>query len=136
MRKLLFFFSVSLSVLAGCVAVSQAREGGAAATAALTTPERVFVSCDVRKARTDNGLLIEALASAEEGFQAEYDFVITQESTSGASDIQQSGAFAARANELAVLTGAEIGRDASLRGRATLRVFDAAGELCRASRKL
>lgn len=137
MRKVLFSIAVSLSVLAGCVAATQAREVSGDATAAVhSLPERAFVSCSVRKARTPNGVRIEALASAEEAFNAEYDLIITKESQGGASDIQQGGFFSARANELAVLSGAEFGAENPLRGRATLRVFDAGGELCRASRNL
>lgn len=140
MRKLLVPAAITFSLLLCGIAATQAHEAARAPAAArvitFAAAATPYVSCDIRTARTRHGVRIEAVASSDAAFEARYDLVISQDNRGGASDIQQGGAFAARANELVTLSGAEIGGDGAPRGRASLRIFDAAGELCSADRQL
>lgn len=86
------------------------------------------VSCDVRATRTANGVLIEAVAHADEAIDGEYSLVIRKTGGGGSADIEQSGPFAARAGSSVTLGGAELSRGYY---SAELVLFDDAGELCR-----
>jgi hypothetical protein len=113
----------------------------ATACAAQTPPDMYTVSqpgatypgaCEIRETRTENGVLLEAVAHADYGLRAEYDFVITAQSAGGSSDVTQGGQVDLAAGDSATVGTAEISQR---RYRAVLTLNDADGELCRLERR-
>ncbi len=93
-------------------------------------------SCDVRVRRTANGALIEARAFADRAFDGEYDLVITKSGGGGSADISQGGPLAMAAGEAVTLGENEISIERGARVRATLRLINHRGEVCRDSFRL
>ncbi|MFN7178321.1 curli-like amyloid fiber formation chaperone CsgH [Hyphomonas sp.] len=89
-------------------------------------------ACDIRTTRTPQGLRLEAVAQAGRAVYGSYDFMISAQSSSGSSDVNQGGPLELAAGRSATLGAAEIPRG---RYRAVLTLRDAGGEVCRVVRK-
>lgn len=97
---------------------------------------RLPVSCDIRTRRTGNGLLIEAIARADEPLSGDYELVIRTSGGGNASDLTQAGPFAAGHGRFVTLGQSEIAFDRGARLDATLTLRGENGETCRRDMRL
>lgn len=106
--------------------------------AALVPAERagVQVACDIRTQRTSNGLLIEAVARADEPLSGDYELVIRASGGGNASDLTQAGPFAAGHGRFVTLGQSEIAFGRGARLDATLTLHGENGESCRRDLRL
>jgi hypothetical protein len=124
----------ALTVAAGCSAAAHPNElAGAPQAAAAHEGALADLDCDVIATPTRNGVRIEALAHAANGFGlVAYDLTVTKDGAGGSSDIVQSGEVDLIDGETVTLGVAEFNLGHRDRVRADLVLTDADGVVCRA----
>lgn len=127
--------SVSVADLAGAPKLAAAPAPDVAPQRAQRAPaeraELRRVSCDIRTRRTSNGLLIEAVARADETLSGDYELVIRASGGGNASDLTQAGPFTAGHGRFVTLGQSEITFERGARLDATLTLRAENGETCR-----
>lgn len=124
MKRILFTVS-ALVAASACTAVAQDYPHSRHASA----------ECTIDVTRTRDGARFEALARSHAPTSGQYEFILTKEDADGSSDIVQGGAFDLSNDRESSLGSSELSLARHGRYRATLVLFDADGELCRAERR-
>lgn len=89
------------------------------------------LGCEVRLTETRNGLLFEAWAFGEPGYEGAYTFVLTRADRSGSSDVRQNGDFVTDRDGAVLLGSSEVSVDRGVRFRARLTAAGVDGQACR-----
>lgn len=128
--------SATVADLAGAPKLEAAPQQRAEPAQRVEMQREQQVSCDIRTRRTGNGLLIEAIARADEPLAGEYELVIRASGGGNASDLTQAGPFAAGHGRFVTLGQSEIAFGHGARLDATLTLRADSGETCRRDLRL